>query len=79
MNSCIDVNGSLKIYVNCVQFGLINTSLVAMDAMSKAKGGKGGVIVNIASIAGFTVTPGIPVYNATKHGVVAFTRSMSVG
>lgn len=49
-----------------------------MDAMSKANGGKGGVIVNIASVAGLTVTPGIPVYNATKHGVIGFTRSMAV-
>lgn len=49
-----------------------------MNAMSKANGGNGGLIVNIASVAGFEVAPGIPIYNATKHGVVGFTRSLAV-
>lgn len=60
------------------QIDLINSSMVALDAMSKANGGNGGIIVNIASAAGIAVAPGTPIYNATKHGVVGFTRTMAV-
>lgn len=46
--------------------------------MSKANGGSGGIIVNIASVAGLEPIPGMPIYSATKHGVIGFTRSMAV-
>lgn len=49
-----------------------------MDVMSKANGGRGGLILNVASVAGLSASPGTPVYNATKHGVIGFTRSMAV-
>lgn len=62
----------------CVlQIGLINTSLIAMNAMSVSNGGRGGIILNVASIAGLTVLQYCPIYNASKHGVVGFTRSMA--
>jgi NAD(P)-dependent dehydrogenase (short-subunit alcohol dehydrogenase family) len=35
----------------------------------------GGAIVNVASIAAFTGTPGLSIYTATKHAVVGLTRS----
>lgn len=50
-----------------------------MKFMSKNNGGKGGIITNVASVLGLTVLPGTPIYNATKHAVIAFTRSMAVG
>ncbi len=37
--------------------------------------GKGGVIVNIASVAGLSGAPKLSVYAAAKHGVVGLTRS----
>jgi len=40
--------------------------------------GKGGVIVNNASISGLSVVPNISAYNASKHGVVALTKSAAV-
>lgn len=47
--------------------------------MGKDKGGKGGVIVNISSVAGIDCSQfSTPTYNATKHGVVAFSRSLGV-
>lgn len=49
-----------------------------MKLMSKENGGNGGIIVNVASVLGFTVLPGTPIYNATKHGVIGFTRSLGV-
>lgn len=38
----------------------------------------GGAIVNIASIGGLRGTPGLCLYNATKHGVIGFTKSAAV-
>lgn len=43
--------------------------------MGKNNGGKGGVIVNIASILGLQELPGCPIYVGTKHFVVGFNRS----
>jgi NAD(P)-dependent dehydrogenase (short-subunit alcohol dehydrogenase family) len=38
----------------------------------------GGSIVNVASIAGFTASPGLAAYGAAKAGVVALTRTLAV-
>jgi short-subunit dehydrogenase len=46
--------------------------------MGKDKGGKGGVVVNIASIVGLEPMAGCPVYVGTKHAVVGITRSFGV-
>jgi short-subunit dehydrogenase len=35
-----------------------------------------GHLVNVASLAGRIASPGIPVYGAAKHGVVAFSESL---
>lgn len=40
--------------------------------------GRGGVIVNNASISGLSVVPNISAYNASKHGVVGLTKSAAV-
>ncbi|XP_058063143.1 alcohol dehydrogenase 1-like [Anopheles bellator] len=64
--------------INVNLIGLINSSLFCLDQMSRAKGGKGGVIVNVASVAGLEPIPFIPIYSASKHGVVGFTRSLGV-
>jgi hypothetical protein len=46
--------------------------------MGKDKGGKGGVVVNIASTLGLAPIAGCPVYAGTKHAVVGITRSFGV-
>jgi len=46
--------------------------------MGKDEGGKGGVVVNIASILGLAPLSTSPVYVATKHAVVGLTRSFGV-
>jgi NAD(P)-dependent dehydrogenase (short-subunit alcohol dehydrogenase family) len=38
----------------------------------------GGSIVNVASIAGFTATPGLAAYGTAKAGVIALTRTLAV-
>lgn len=45
-----------------------------MERQFKA-GGKGGAIVNIASVAGLVGAPKLSVYAAAKHGVVGLTKS----
>jgi hypothetical protein len=46
--------------------------------MGKDKGGKGGVVVNISSIAGLGPFAAFPIYNTTKHAVIGLTRSFGV-
>ncbi|XP_041657741.1 15-hydroxyprostaglandin dehydrogenase [NAD(+)] isoform X2 [Cheilinus undulatus] len=57
--------------------GSIRGTFLALEHMSKMNGGRGGVIVNTASMAGLGPLPSCPVYTATKHGVVGFTRAMA--
>ncbi|KAL5292258.1 hypothetical protein ACFFRR_011195 [Megaselia abdita] len=72
---CVERNVEKTIAVNLV--GLINTTLKALDYMDKSQGGRGGVIVNIASVLGLEPAPGVATYTASKHGVIGFTRSLS--
>jgi 15-hydroxyprostaglandin dehydrogenase (NAD) len=46
--------------------------------MGTDKGGKGGVVANISSIAGLAPIAGCPIYVATKHAVIGLTRSFGV-
>ncbi|XP_073820185.1 alcohol dehydrogenase-like [Musca autumnalis] len=68
---------NVEFAVNVNLIGLINTTLEAMPYMDKSQKGRGGVILNIASVLGLEPWGGISVYSATKFGVVGFTRSMA--
>lgn len=46
--------------------------------MGKHRGGKGGTIVNISSLAGLTPVIYYPIYAATKHAIVGLTNSLAV-
>ncbi|MCX4094204.1 SDR family oxidoreductase [Nocardia sp. alder85J] len=59
---CVDIN----------VHGVINGSRAAARAMT----GRGGRIVNIASIAGRIPAPGMALYNATKFAVVGFSEAL---
>jgi NAD(P)-dependent dehydrogenase (short-subunit alcohol dehydrogenase family) len=39
---------------------------------------KGGVVINVASVSGFSGRPGLAAYVASKHGVVGLTKSLGV-
>ncbi|XP_063233424.1 uncharacterized protein LOC134537073 [Bacillus rossius redtenbacheri] len=57
---------------------LVRTTFLALDLMGKDKGGEGGVVVNIASVAGLIPVPVLPVYAATKRAVIGFSQSLGV-
>ncbi|KAL7877189.1 hypothetical protein SRHO_G00038320 [Serrasalmus rhombeus] len=56
---------------------VIKGTYLALDHMSKEYGKEGGVIINVSSMAAFLHSPHQPVYTATKHGVIGFSRAMA--
>ncbi|MDO6962990.1 SDR family NAD(P)-dependent oxidoreductase [Rhizobium alvei] len=58
-------------------FYAMKAQLPVMEAQFRA-GGKGGVIINMASVAGVVGAPGGSIYAASKHAVVGLTRSASI-
>lgn len=71
---CNDKNWKYVVSVNLN--GVIQGTLTALHYMDKSRGGKGGTVVNVGSIAGLGQGMSItPVYNATKHAVVGFSQS----
>lgn len=59
---------------------VIRGTLLGVQYMDNTKGGHGGCIVNMASLAGLMYTgmpPDHASYIATKHGVVAFTTNLA--
>lgn len=58
-------------------FYALKHQLPAMERQFR-EGGRGGQIVNIASVAGIAGAPKLAVYAAAKHGVVGLTRSAAI-
>ncbi|KAM8835060.1 15-hydroxyprostaglandin dehydrogenase [NAD(+)]-like [Synchiropus picturatus] len=71
-----EVEWRKEISINVVS--VVAASFLALEHMNKLKGGSGGHIINMASVAGLGAFPTAPVYVATKHAVVGFTRSMAL-
>jgi NAD(P)-dependent dehydrogenase (short-subunit alcohol dehydrogenase family) len=63
----------LDLQLNINLRGLLLVSREAIPLLKETK----GWIVNLASIAGTTPTPGLTVYGATKAAVIALTRSQN--
>jgi len=57
--------------------GVVRGTQLALDYMGKHKGGKGGTVVNIASVAGLGTKTACPVYDGTKFFVVGYSLSIS--
>jgi len=60
-----DCRWELEIAINVN--AVVRGTLLGLQYMGKDEGGKGGVVVNIASIAGLGPYAGSPVYVATKR------------
>jgi NAD(P)-dependent dehydrogenase (short-subunit alcohol dehydrogenase family) len=58
-------------------FYAMKAQLPVMEAQFRA-GGKGGIVINMASVAGVVGAPGGSIYAASKHAVVGLTRSASI-
>ncbi|XP_058807640.1 uncharacterized protein LOC131673567 [Phymastichus coffea] len=56
---------------------VFRANMLGVQLMGKDSGGRGGVIVNVASVLGLEAFPQLPVYSATNHAVIAFSRSFS--
>ena len=63
---CIDINFT----------AVIRGTMLGLKYFRNNNPVRGGVIINVASAAGLFPTEWVPVYSATKTGVVGFTRSL---
>lgn len=69
-------NWEKTLQINLVS--VISGTYLGWDYMSRQNGGDGGVIINMSSMAGLMPVAQQPVYCATKHGVIGFTRSAAM-
>lgn len=73
------VQHSLDAWNKTVAMNLTGAFLCAKHVAPKMiEGGRGGRIVNTASIAGKRGGPGMSAYSAAKHGVIGLTRSLAM-
>ncbi|XP_077996771.1 15-hydroxyprostaglandin dehydrogenase [NAD(+)]-like [Glandiceps talaboti] len=56
---------------------VIEGTYLAVEYMGTKNGGKGGVVINTSSANGLVPFKYLPVYTASKYGVVGFTRSVA--
>lgn len=52
-------------------------TFIAIDHMSIEDGGRGGLILNVSSVAGLDPIYHTPAYCASKSGMIGFTRSLA--
>ncbi|XP_077980510.1 15-hydroxyprostaglandin dehydrogenase [NAD(+)]-like [Glandiceps talaboti] len=57
--------------------GVIRGTYIALQNMGTENGGNGGIVINTASVNGLITNSLSPIYGATKHGVVGFTRNVA--
>ncbi|XP_043465832.1 15-hydroxyprostaglandin dehydrogenase [NAD(+)]-like [Leptopilina heterotoma] len=73
---CDEQHWDLMIDINFK--ALVRGTLLTLDCMGKHKGGKGGTVVNVASIAGLTTLGSLPVYSGTKYAVFGFSKGIEI-
>ncbi|KAG7188293.1 hypothetical protein KM043_007956 [Ampulex compressa] len=56
--------------------GVVRGNILALSQMGKHKGGKGGTIVNMSSIAGLEGNPIAPIYGGTKHAILGLSLAL---
>ncbi|XP_061383371.1 15-hydroxyprostaglandin dehydrogenase [NAD(+)]-like [Danaus plexippus] len=81
INNAGIMNDSKETYRKQIQINflaLTTSTLKAMDIMRKDEGGKGGVIVNISSIAALLQDEFLPIYYGTKSAVLQFSNCIGL-
>ncbi|XP_015515940.2 peroxisomal hydratase-dehydrogenase-epimerase [Neodiprion lecontei] len=68
-----DARWELMIEINIT--AVVRGTLLAFRYMGKDKGGKGGTLVNVSSVAGLVPAMPFPIYGGTKHAVIGISRS----
>ncbi|XP_076398320.1 15-hydroxyprostaglandin dehydrogenase [NAD(+)]-like [Megachile rotundata] len=76
-NASVIDEGNFAKVIDVNVTAVIRGTLLGIQQMQKDSGGKGGVIVNISSVAGLHFLSQLPVYSASKHAVVSFSRSFA--
>lgn len=74
-NAGIADESKMEKMLNINLIGAINGSALGVEHMRKDKGGRGGVIINVASTAGLIPVYITPNYCASKFGLVGFHLS----
>ena len=67
-------------HLDLVQFqnAVIHLTHKAIKHMDKTTGGRGGLVVNISSVAGLLAAPLLDVYTTTKHAIIGFSKATAV-
>ena len=65
--------------INVNLLGVTYGTNLAMEKMSVERGGRGGLIVQVSSMAGLVTTSASPLYCASKAGVLGYLRSHGPG
>jgi NAD(P)-dependent dehydrogenase (short-subunit alcohol dehydrogenase family) len=68
---------SAELFRKILDVNLVGSFLVSREA-AKAMRGRGGAIVNMASVSGVTGNEGRTAYGASKGGVIVMTKAMAV-
>ena len=81
-NAAIGTHGILATLHNAqiertIQLNTLSPLVLTKYVLRSMMAGRGGRIVNVASIVGFTGFSGLSVYGATKAAMVGFTRSLA--
>lgn len=61
-----------------LQNGTIRGMLLALQYLGKDKEGHGGVVINIGSAQSFRPQISTPIYCASKHAILALSKSCGV-
>ncbi|KAJ9592840.1 hypothetical protein L9F63_015483 [Diploptera punctata] len=75
-NAGIIKDSQWELMININVNGVVRGTELAVKYMDKNKGGHGGAVVNLASVAGLGLKSASPAYDGSKYFVVGYTRSM---
>lgn len=82
-NAAIQIEGrlheqSVEAFHRVIDVNLLGTFLFSRAVLSGMLGQRSGVIINLSSVLGLVGDPVLPVYSATKAGILGLTRSVAV-